>query len=215
VVCRNYGGWGIYLDEGSSHVVVEGNVVHDVSSQAYHHHYGRESIIRHNVFAFGGQGQVSITRPERHVSFTLERNILVGRAAAGYVGTPGDRDVRNYTVVSDLNLFWDVAPIPSAVRSANGVRSTGDDGAVTFEIAEPLDEDWAAAGHDRHSVDADPLFVDLDGRDLRVQADSPAHALGIRVPDVTGAGPRPRAGRQHTLTARTTRDARIGAEALR
>ncbi|MGW5366412.1 hypothetical protein [Actinopolymorpha pittospori] len=33
VECANYGGWGIYLDEGSSHVVVEGNICHDMSGQ--------------------------------------------------------------------------------------------------------------------------------------------------------------------------------------
>ncbi|BDZ55607.1 hypothetical protein GCM10025870_26800 [Agromyces marinus] len=111
VQCANYGGWGIYLDEGSSYVVIEGNVVHDVSSQAYHHHYGREVTIRNNVWAYGGHGQVSITRPESHVSFTFERNIVVGDGSPGFMGTEGDRDVRNYTILSDLNLFWDGRPV--------------------------------------------------------------------------------------------------------
>lgn len=206
IECANYGGWGIYLDEGSSHVVIEGNVVHDVSSQAYHHHYGRESIIRGNVFAFGGQGQVSITRPEKHVSFTLERNILVGEGSPGYVGTVGDRDVRLYTLISDLNLFFDTAPISGAVRAANSMKTANPAGGMDFEITEVLDDEWQAAGHDLHSRDADPKFVNFEGRDFRVQQDSPAHTLGIQVPDVSGVGPRQREERLHPLTARTRPD---------
>lgn len=187
--CANYGGWGIYTDEGSSHVVIESNLVHDVSSHAYHHHYGREMIIRNNIFAFGGLGQVSITRPEPTVSFTLERNILLGDGAPGYRGGPGEREVENYRITSDLNLFWDLAPAADAIRAGNG-----DDGA---------DPAWEALGHDRHSLTADPLFADAAGRDFRVADNSPAHGLGITVPDLSDAGPRPRRAEPDDTDRRT------------
>jgi hypothetical protein len=206
VECANYGGWGIYLDEGSSHVVIEQNVVHDVSSQAYHQHYGREVIIRDNVWAFGRNGQVSITRPEDHVSFTFHRNIVVGDGMPAFVGYPDHRDIRNFGIDSDLNLFWDLAPLAGASRAANAARETGADGRVGFDIIERLDDEWTRLGHDRHSVTADPLFEDLAARDLRVRAGSPAEELGIRVPDVRGAGPRPDAERLHPLAAATRAD---------
>jgi hypothetical protein len=202
VRCANYGGWGIYLDEGSSHVVVEGNVVHHVSSQAYHHHYGRENILRNNIWAFGGQGQVSLTRPEAHTAFTFERNIVVGRGAPGFSGTPGPRDVRNYGIVSDLNLFWDYDAVPGAVRAGNGDK----DADMTWSLTDRLDDKWAGLGFDRHSVDADPLFADPEAGDFSVPADSPATALGIRVPDVSGAGPRPAHERLSPLAVPTRRD---------
>ncbi|MGV8882997.1 MAG: right-handed parallel beta-helix repeat-containing protein [Rhodoglobus sp.] len=204
VECANYGGWGIYLDEGSSHVVIEGNVVHDVSSQAYHHHYGREVTIRNNVWAYAAQGQISITRPEKHISFTFERNIVVGDSSPGFVGTAGDRDVLKYEIVSDLNLYWDYSPIEGAVRAANAVKTARIDGGMDFEIVEKLDGEWSKR-HDRHSVDADPLFVDAAARDFRVRDDSPVHTLGITVPDVSGAGPRSVAERLHPLAAATRR----------
>ncbi len=206
VQCANYGGWGIYLDEGSSHVVVEQNVVHDVSSQAYHQHYGREVIVRDNVWAYGRNGQVSITRPEQHVSFTFQRNIVVGEGMPAFVGYPDHRDIRNFSIDSDLNLFWDEAPLPGAARAANAARETLADGTVGFRIAEPLDDEWERLGHDRHSTTADPLFVDAPGRDFRVRTGSPAEALGIRVPDVASAGPRPADERRHPLAVPTRVD---------
>ncbi|WP_136055708.1 right-handed parallel beta-helix repeat-containing protein [Microbacterium sp. K24] len=206
VECANYGGWGIYLDEGSSHVVIEQNVVYDVSSQAYHQHYGREVIIRDNVWAFGRNGQISLTRPEDHVSFTFHRNIVVGDGMPAFVGYPDHRDIRGFGIDSDLNLFWDAEPIVGASRAANATRETGADGRVGFDIVEPLDDEWARRGHDRHSVTADPLFKDVEGRDLRVREGSPAELLGIRVPDVRGAGPRPVAERRHPLASPTLVD---------
>ena len=196
VHCANYGGWGIYTDEGSSYVVIESNVVHDVSSQAYVHHYGREVTLRNNILAFGGEGQISITRPEDQLALTVERNILIGDHTSGFSGTSGARDVRNYQVISDLNLFHDRRPLPDGIRAANLRTSPNPEAA---QSPQGLDEEWAERGHDRHSITADPGFVDLDRRDFRLAADSPADQLGIVVPDVSSAGPRPSAERQHPL----------------
>ena len=206
VECANYGGWGIYLDEGSSHVVIEQNVVHDVSSQAYHQHYGREVMIRDNIWAYGRNGQVSITRPEEHTSFTFHRNIVVGEGMPAFVGYPDHRDIRRFGIDSDLNLFWDASPVAGASRAANATRATSPDGTVGFEIIERLDDEWARLGHDRHSITADPLFRDVPARDFRVQPGSPAEELGVRVPDVTGAGPRPLPERRHPLAAPSLTD---------
>jgi hypothetical protein len=40
-------------------------------------------------------------------------------------------------------------------------------------------EEWQALGFDRHSVFADPLFVDPENNDYRVKPDSPALKLGF------------------------------------
>ena len=53
---------------------------------------------------------------------------------------------------------------------------------VRISEAEPLDE-WAAwqnAGWDKHSLVADPLFMDWKNDDFRLKPESPAFKLGFK-----------------------------------
>jgi hypothetical protein len=193
VRAAGYGGWAIYPDEGSSHIVIEDNVAYDTTGHVFHQHYGNENTVRNNVFAFGGEGVLALSRGPAHnggrgaLAFTLERNLLVSDGkpviATGLSG--GGTGAAERAFVSDLNLFWDVSGAPPALGEGNGAGKGGL--RTAYDLA-----GWQALGLDRHSLAADPRFVDLKRRDLRLEAASPAFGLGFRPIDLSDVGPRPR-----------------------
>jgi hypothetical protein len=98
-----YGGWGIYPDEGSTGEVIENNIVYRTKSAGFHQHYGRENIVRNNIFAFGSEFQLMRTRAEPHLSFTFEGNIVYFDSGALLGGNWSGDGVR-----MDKNVYWDV-----------------------------------------------------------------------------------------------------------
>jgi parallel beta-helix repeat protein len=156
----NYGGWGVYLDEGSSFVTVENNVVIGTSSQAFHQHYGRENMIRNNIFAFSREGQLQVSRHDRkEVSFPIEKdlpnsinfikNIILtkGGNAHNFGGElrPCDR-----AYFSEMNLYWDaVLGEKGKERFAEGKDESGK--LRTYSFSE-----WQTMGYDVLSLYANP-----------------------------------------------------------
>jgi hypothetical protein len=49
-------------------------------------------------------------------------------------------------------------------------------------------EEWRALGFDRHSIFADPLFIDPENGDYRVKPESPALRLGFENFDLSQVG---------------------------
>ena len=170
VTSYDYGGWGLYPDEGSTGILLESNVVYRCKSSGFHQHYGRENVVRYNVFAFNRENQLMRTRDEDHLSFYFTNNIVYfdsGRLLGS--------SWKNDRYVIDGNLYYDV-------------RAGGDPGKMEFSGA--TWEAWRKRGHDRTSVIVDPQFVDAARMDFRLKAGSPALERGFRVPDLSGVGPR-------------------------
>ncbi|MBD3322875.1 MAG: hypothetical protein GF350_17380 [Chitinivibrionales bacterium] len=198
---HSYGGWAIYPDEGSSYLVIENNICYNVSSQPFHLHFGRENILRNNIWAFGKEGIIAISRgtglrwEEKGAfadgrgakSFTFERNIVVTDNQPLFVGGMDDPTggLETKSFISDLNLFWDTGG--RDVYSLNaGHGAAGKEGAARlFEWSE-----WNKLGYDIHSRIADPKFTDVDKGDFRPADDSPALEMGFIPIDMSDVGVR-------------------------
>jgi hypothetical protein len=165
VTAHRYGGWGIYFDEGSTAVVAESNLVYRTTHGGFHQHYGKDNVVRNNIFAFGRDAQLQWTRIEDHRSFTFERNIVYGTSEQFLAGYWGGQ------VVMDHNLFW---------RPGGAIRF----GKWTFE-------QWQKRGHDGNSLIDDPLFVAPQKGDFRLKPGSPAEKIGFKMPDFSTVGVRP------------------------
>jgi hypothetical protein len=189
VEANQYGAWGIYLDEGSTHHLVEDNVVYNTKFAAFNIHYAKEATVRNNVFALGRLEQLSRGRVEPHKTVFFENNIVYWKTGALLAGNwndepytfhfnPGSDDAKvTSTFDSDWNLYFNPDLKLDQVQFAGGTWA-----------------DWQKRGKDVHSVYADPLFVDAEHFDFRLKADSPAWALGFKPIDLSTVGPRGKTG---------------------
>ena len=168
VTCFTYGGWGLYTDEGSTGITMEGNVTYDTTDGGFHQHYGKENVIRNNVFAFSEEYQVKRSRAEEHLSFSFEKNIIVFDRGA-LLGSNWTGTTANF--LNKDNLYWDYSARP-----------------VTFTDQKLSLTDWQKKGQDVGSAIADPLFADAAQRDFRLKPGSPALAMGIKSIDVSAMG---------------------------
>ncbi len=193
VLTRHYGGWGIYLDEGSSHVIVEDNIVHHTRCAAFNVHWSRECVIRNNIWAFGGEGLVSFAATEDHRPFTFERNIVLADGQAVY--TQGyDVDMTNPPFTCDLNCYWEV----NGAFAEDGIFGAGRrkwPDAAKISVSK-----WLENGNDVHSLFTDPLFTDVAANDFSLKPESPVfEKIGFKPIDLSELGPRPAAERKWGL----------------
>ena len=178
VTCADYGGWGIYPDEGSSHILIENNWVHDTQGTAVGIHFGRELVIRNNVFARVGDGFVGVGRVEPQIHATVMRNIFIGPAkalfSAGYRG-----DIRD-SVVSDANFIgFDPDQVPPCTHP--DYRQD-----VPLKISF---KEWRKAGQDRLSLVA-PIQAKETANTFVLPKNSPVLQGGFRPFDWSICGPR-------------------------
>jgi hypothetical protein len=168
VAAHNYGGWGIYFDEGTTEIRAENNLVYRTTHGGLHQHYGRDNVVRNNIFALGRDAQIRRGGVEPHRSFTFERNIVYWER--GPVLAP-DGDWSELKADFDRNLYWRTED-PDAIEFAGNTWGQ-----------------WRARGADAHSRIADPRFLNPGRGDFRLAPDSPALGLGF-TPLAADAGSR-------------------------
>lgn len=165
IYAYSYGGWGLYTDEGSTGILMENNLVYNTKTGSFHQHYGKENVIRNNIFVNSMLHQVQASRVEEHLSFTFEKNLVYWQTGPLLAG-PWDR----VKVNMDNNCYWNAA------------------GQEVQFIGLTLDQWRQQEGHDQHSIIADPGFVDAKNLDFRLKPNSPALKIGFEPFDYTKAG---------------------------
>lgn len=169
ITSRGYGGWAIYTDEGSTDILIENNLAYRTNCSGFHQHYGRNNVVQNNIWAFGRQEQLALTRLEQHHSFIFRHNLVYfdeGELLAWSL-----KQATAEHVVFDHNLYW----------HGSGKR---------FRFGELTYRQWQQMGMDRNSLIADPCFVAPEQDDFRLKRNSPALEIGFRPFDLTGVGPR-------------------------
>jgi len=166
-----YGGWGLYTDEGSSDILLENNIVYHCKSAGFHQHYGRENILRNNIFALNRENQLMRSREEAHTSFIFTNNIVYfdsGNLLGSYWS--------NDHYLMDHNIYFD-----TRLGAAQD----------KMKFAGATLTDWRKRGHDEHSLLRDPEFVDPAKLDFHLKPASPATGMGFKEIDMSTVGVRP------------------------
>jgi len=79
ITSNNYGGWGVYMDEGSSGILIKNNLIYNCNSAGFHQHYGKDNILENNIFAYNDKIELEASRKENHNSLTFRNNIVIHR----------------------------------------------------------------------------------------------------------------------------------------
>jgi len=153
----DYGGWGLYTDEGSTGIEMTDNLVLRTKTGGFHQHYGKENLIARNVFVEARVQQLQRTRTEEHRSFRFEHNVVYWTHESPLFSSHWKDD--HFYV--DENLYWN--PNHPDLRFPGGLDLAG----------------WRGRGHDLRSVIADPKFVDPAGGNWHFAEDSPMRSRGI------------------------------------
>ena len=171
----DYGGWGLYTDEGSEGIVMENNLVLDTDDGSFHQHYGVGCLVRNNVMVGNRRMcavRISNNMPGMKVPSTIGfvNNIVV-------TGGNGPRFVNEQALAID------------GVWAGNIWRNTR--GKDDFDGRGMDAEAFFATRRDVCGRFADPgLTIDGD-RGFALSEDSPARALGFRPWDARLSGVRP------------------------
>lgn len=174
-----YGGWGIYLDEGSSDMIVEKNLVYCCGSQGLNIHYGEGNVFRNNISALNGEGQVSPGgRDEKHATAFYYNNIfLTDSGAPIYVHARYAEQKAGEHFYENGNLMWDLSKGAELyICNSDNLKD-----AISLETA-------VKDGIIHNPTVADPLFKDAKNFDFTLSENSPAFAMNFKAWDYSLAG---------------------------
>lgn len=164
-----YGGWGLYTDAGTIDILMENNLVYACKSAGFHQNYGKDNIIRNNIFALINNSGVQVSSVEEHLSYSFTNNIIYQETGEIISDVWGGDNGTKIKVNYDRNLYWKTKdPSPEFYR---------------LSFAE-----WKKSGKDKNSIIANPQFVNPVNYDFRFRNTSNAQKINFIPFDYTKAG---------------------------
>lgn len=163
VLSYDYGGWGLYTDEGSTGVEMTHNLVYRCKSGGFHQHYGKNNKIENNIFGFGFYHQIQLTRVEPHLSLHFRHNIIIFDKGETLVKVWDKANVD-----MDYNLYWRTDKTPITIHGKN------------------FDE-WKNK-KEPHSLVLNPLFKDAVEDDYTFRSKKNIRKIGFEPFDYSKAG---------------------------
>ena len=160
----SYGGWGLYTDEGSTGILLENNLVYNTKTGGFHQHYGKNNIIRNNIFAYSKMYQLQCTRVENHRSFDFTNNIIVFDEGVVLYGPWNKIDI-----FMDYNIYWNT-------------------GGKTYDFNGNSFENWQQSGHDVNSFIINPNFNDAPDFDFTFKNRKNIQKINFKPFDYSKAG---------------------------
>lgn len=137
----------------------------------------RAIMIRNNIiYANGPDGGDGIAiRSERPHSFALYNNLILGNTGDGISvdSTPSLGNIRNNIVVSNGRIGLKMVPDDPISRDYNNLFNNGASGVRNFD---------GHGGPGKNSISVDPLFVNVQAGDFRLQNGSPSVDTGDPAP---------------------------------
>ncbi len=169
-----YGGWGIYLDEGSSYMTVKNNLVYSCGSESFHQHYGKENTVENNIFALSENAQIKVTRKEEHNQLHLKGNIILTD------NNPAYTLVEEGKFTDNKNLYWDIS------NGGFAYCSTSDRNHISDRVYE---KGFNKLGYFNNAVCENPQFKNPQNGDFTIAIGNTAtEKIGFTPWDYTKAG---------------------------
>ncbi len=176
-----YGGWGVYLDEGSAYMLVEKNLAYCCGSDSYHLHYGSYNTVRNNIFALSGESQVRVTSSGKRCvandggnkSADFYNNIILTDKNVRAFSALGEKEV----YYEENNFFWDLTEGEDIIFGEN----TDVKKAISLQTA-------IRKGYIHNPTVVDPCFKDARGFDFELSEASPVIKSGFEKWDISNAG---------------------------
>jgi hypothetical protein len=163
-------GWGLDLDDGASNYEIYNNISKGVSVKLRE---GAYRTVYNNIWVDSRVAPCfHVGNEDNHDRYFRNITVMAGDDIYSVIAPPARGP---WLEEIDHNCFFSRSGKFSARVSQQRGPAGPEPGAHRYDLQE-----WRTLGFDKHSVYADPLFVDPAKNDFRVRPESPALRLGFK-----------------------------------